>query len=126
MYRTAYIIFIRRSMVSSTEDQAQLSYCHITWIINLEEGLQTDVVFMDICKAFDSVHHSKLLKKLHDFGFSGSLLLWFQNYLSGRFQRVTVHGATSTSLSIASGVQQGALLGPFLFTVLLSVHQRFI
>jgi hypothetical protein len=61
MYRTAYIIFIRRSMVSSTEDQAQLSYCHITWIINLEQGLQTDVVFMDICKAFDSVDHSKLL-----------------------------------------------------------------
>ncbi|CAB3990521.1 Hypothetical predicted protein, partial [Paramuricea clavata] len=72
---------------------------------------------MDICKAFDSVDHSILLQKLHDFGFSGSLLLWFQNYLSGRFQRVTVHGATSTSLPITSGVPQGSLLGPFLFSV---------
>jgi hypothetical protein len=72
---------------------------------------------MDICKAFDTVDHSKLLQKLHDFGFSGSLSLWFQNYLSGRFQRVTVHGATSTSLPIASGVPQGSLLGPFLFSV---------
>jgi sarcosine oxidase/L-pipecolate oxidase len=71
---------------------------------NLDKGLQTDVVFMDIAKAFDTVDHSKLLQRLHEFGFSGSLLLWFKNYLSGRFQRVTVHGATSTTLSITSGV----------------------
>jgi hypothetical protein len=48
---------------------------------------------MDISKAFDTVDHSKLLQKLRDFGLSGSLLLWFENYLSGRCQRVTVHGA---------------------------------
>ena len=84
---------------------------------NLDKGLQTDVVFMDIAKAFDTVDHSKLLQKLQEFGFSGSLLLWFKNYLSGRFQRVTVHGATSTTLSITSGVPQGSLLGPFFFSV---------
>ncbi|CAB4028407.1 Hypothetical predicted protein, partial [Paramuricea clavata] len=84
---------------------------------NLDMGLQTDVVFMDIAKAFDTVDHSKLLQKLQEFVFSGSLLLWFKNYLSGRFQRVTVHGATSTTLSITSGVPQGSLLGPFLFSV---------
>ena len=61
---------------------------------NLDKGLQTDVVFMDIAKAFDTVDHSKLLQKLQEFGFSGSLLLWFKNYLSGRFQRVTVHAFT--------------------------------
>jgi hypothetical protein len=72
---------------------------------------------MDISKAFDTVDHSKLLQKLQEFGFSGSLLLWFKNYLSGRFQLVTVHGATSNTLSITSGVPQGSLLGPFLFSV---------
>ncbi|CAB4002105.1 Hypothetical predicted protein [Paramuricea clavata] len=84
---------------------------------DLDKGLQTDVVFMDISKAFDTVDHSKLLQKLRDFGLSGSLLLWFENYLSGRCQRVTVHGATSTSLPITSGVPQGSLLAPFLFSV---------
>ena len=86
---------------------------------NLDKGLQTDVVFMDISKAFDTVNHNRLLQKLRDFGLSGSLWfsLWFENYLSGRFQRVTVLGATSTSLPITSGVPQGSLLAPFLFSV---------
>ena len=84
---------------------------------DLDKGLQTDVVFMDISKAFDTVHHSKLLQKLRDFGLSGFLLLWFENYLSGRCQRVTVRGATSTPLPITSGVPQGSLLAPFLFSV---------
>ena len=44
---------------------------------NLDKGLQTDVVFMDIAKAFDTVNHSKMLQKLREYGFSGSVLLWF-------------------------------------------------
>ena len=50
----------------------------------------------------------------------GSFLLWFKNYLLGRFQRVTVLGATSSSLPITSGVPQGSLLAPFLFSVYIS------
>ena len=56
---------------------------------------------MDIAKAFDTVDHSKMLQKLQIYGFSGSVLLWFKNYLCGRLQRVTVHGATSQSLPIS-------------------------
>lgn len=72
------------------------------------------MVFMDISKAFDAVDHSSLLQELQDFSFSGSFSLWFENYLSGRYQRVTVHGFTSTLLSITSGAPQGSLVGPFL------------
>ena len=72
---------------------------------------------MDIAKAFDTVDHSKMLQKLQEYGFSGSVLLWFKNYLCGRLQRVTVPGATSQSLPITSGVPQGSLLSPFLFSI---------
>lgn len=52
--------------------------------------------FYECCyKAFDIVDHTKLLQKLQDFCFSGSVLLWFKNDLSKRFQRVTALGATS-------------------------------
>ena len=103
--------------VSGRSSTAQLLSTLQTIGKNLDKGLQTDVVFMDISKAFDTVDHTRLLQKLRDFGLSGSLLLWFGNYLSGRFQRVTVLGATSTSLPITSGVPQGSLLAPFLFSV---------
>ena len=75
------------------------------------------MVFFDISKAFDTVKHTRLLQKLREFGLSGSLLLWFKNYLSGRCQRMTVLDATSSSLPITSGVPQGSLLAPFLFSV---------
>ena len=103
--------------VSGRSCATQLLFILNTIGKNLDKGLQTDVVFMDIAKAFDTVDHSNLLRKLREFGFSGSVLLWFQNYLSGRFQWVTVHVATSQSLPITSGIPQGSLLSPFLFSI---------
>ena len=84
----------------------------------MDKGLQTDVVFMDISKAFDTVDHTRLLQKLREFGLSGSLLLWFKNCLSGRLQRVTILGATSSSyfFLLANNIK-GSLLAPFLFSV---------
>jgi hypothetical protein len=50
-------------------------------------------------------------------GFRGSLLQWFQSYLTNRHQRVTAQGSTSTTQSITSGVPQGSILGPVLFSL---------
>ncbi|CAB4039783.1 Hypothetical predicted protein, partial [Paramuricea clavata] len=56
----------------------------------LESRNQVDAVYLDFAKAFDKVSHKLLLTKLHKFGIRGDLLSWFENYLSGRYQRVTV------------------------------------
>ncbi|KAK3098188.1 hypothetical protein FSP39_017040 [Pinctada imbricata] len=54
----------------------------------LEDGKEIRVIFFDITKAFDRVWHAGLLYKLKSFGISGDLLLWIENYLSSRYQKV--------------------------------------
>ena len=50
-------------------------------------------------------------------GFGGNLIQWFDSYLTRRKQRLTVLGATSTIFPVTSGVSQGFMLGPVLFTL---------
>ena len=57
------------------------------------------------------------MKKLHLFGINGSLFCWFSDYLSDRFQQVTVLGKTSNLLPVISGVPQGSILGPLTFLI---------
>ena len=61
---------------------------------------QTDVIYFDISKAFDSVSHSILLSKLWSFGITGVLWSWFKDYLSNRSQRVSINNCLSNSLPV--------------------------
>ena len=70
-------------------------------------------VFIDLKKAFDTVNHSILLKKLEHYGVRGIPLQWFWSYLSGRKQHFSVAGNLSETLEISCGVPQGSVLGPF-------------
>ena len=83
----------------------------------LDNRVQVDTIYLDFAKAFDRVDHHLLLKKLHLFGISGSLFCWFSDYLSNRFQQVTVLGKTSNLLPVISGVPQGSILGPLMFLI---------
>ena len=78
---------------------------------------QTDVIYFDFKKAFDSVPHNELLFKLKSMGISGNLWLWFKSYLSNGQQCVKVNNKYSHLLPILSGIPQGSILGPLLFLI---------
>ena len=79
-----------------------------------------DVVYLDFKKAFDSVPHERLLIKLQAYGFSDNLLRWIRGFLSNRTQKVRVGAEMSSTASVKSGIPQGSILGPVLFTVFIN------
>ena len=74
-------------------------------------------VFMDLSKAFDTLDHQILLKKLNYYGIEGTALAWFSSYLIGRQQYVELDGASSSLMPLSTGVPQGSILGPLLFLI---------
>ncbi len=74
-------------------------------------------MFLDLRKAFDTLNHRIILSKLLSFNFSPHTLRWIESYLSGRTQYVSIQNYNSAPLSISTGVPQGSILGPLLFTL---------
>jgi ribonuclease P/MRP protein subunit RPP40 len=93
-----------------------LEFVHeITDILN--GGDSADVVLLDLSKAFDTVPHARLLRKLRGFGIRGDLFSWLSSFLTGRSQYVAVDGHNSAVSTVISGVPQGSVIGPLLFLI---------
>ena len=74
-------------------------------------------IFIDLKKAFDTVPHKLLLKKLEKYGLRENTLNWFKSYLSNRRQATSVRETISNFEQIVCGVPQGSILGPLLFLI---------
>ena len=94
-----------------------------------ELGKPTAALFLDLSKAFDTLIHSVLLKKLEIYGIRGPLLDWYCSYLSQRKLMAKCNNIISKQFDVKFGTPQGSCLGPLLFIIFcndLHLHLTFL
>ena len=82
-------------------------------------------VLIDFSKAFDTVNHDILLRKLRRYGVCGSALLWFESYLKDREQFVSINDKSSEVKISNISVPQGSVLGTILFLIYVNCLREF-
>ena len=117
-FETKNILFSEQFGFRSKRGTTQSCNNLLQYIYNkLDYGENVLSVFMDFQKAFDSVNHDILLRKLYHYGIRGFVHDWLRSYLENRTQYVQVGNSYSGNCILSHGVPQGSILGPLLFLI---------
>ena len=87
------------------------------WCLNTGKGKYIGLLFVDLKKAFDTVDHEILFKKLNMYGVTGLKHDWFTSYFENRKKFCRIGGTSSDVKRIICGVPQDSCLGPLLFLI---------
>ena len=123
-YRVA-IFLEKHNIIHTSQFDFQKNKSTLHSLIEITENIRSCIenknygcgVFIDLKKAFDTVNHSILLKKLEHYGVRGAMLSWFSSYLNDRYQQASLNNCFSDKQHITTGVPQGSVLGPLSFLI---------
>ena len=112
VYEQMYAYFTENNLIQPRQSGFRSLHSTVTalldmtnrWCLNIDKGMVSGVIFLDLKKAFDTVDHAILLKKLSDVGVQGQTAYWFKPYLKDRQQFCVVSGLSSVENRIVCGV----------------------
>ncbi|PIK50750.1 hypothetical protein BSL78_12389 [Apostichopus japonicus] len=106
---------------SGHSTETALNAVHNFITSKLDEDCFVLLVLLDLSSAFDTVNHSILLERLQSkYRLGGTVLSWFNSYITERYQQVKIEDVLSSPRPLVTGVPQGSVLGPVLFSLYLA------
>ena len=123
MYDQLYEYLDRNSLLSDHQfgfrkfhsTASALLDCTNSWYMNMDRKMFNLVVFLDLKKAFDTVNHDILVRKLELYGITGNALSMIKYYLTDRKQKCQLGDVITSESRVTCGIPQGSILGPLLF-----------